>query len=64
MHDIRFIREAPDAFDAALERRHLPPMASKLLQIDGDRRALQAVIQDMQSRRNIASKKIPEVLNL
>ena len=61
MHDIRFIREAPDAFDAALERRHLPPMASKLLQIDGDRRALHAVIQDMQSRRNIASKKIGSV---
>ena len=58
MHDIRFIRETPDAFDAALKRRNLPPMASKILQIDSDRRALQAEIQDMQSRRNIASKEI------
>lgn len=58
MHDIRFIREAPDAFDAALKRRNLSPMADNILQIDSDRRALQAQIQDMQSRRNIASKEI------
>ncbi len=58
MHDIRFIRDTPDAFDAALKRRNLPPMAGKILQIDSDRRALQAEIQDMQSRRNTASKEI------
>ena len=58
MHDIRFIRETPDAFDAALKRRKIPPMANKILQIDSDRRALQAEIQDMQSRRNVASKNI------
>ena len=56
MHDIRFIRETPDAFDAALKRRNLAPMAKKILQIDSDRRVLQAQIQDMQSRRNIVSK--------
>ena len=58
MHDIRFIRDTPEAFDAALKRRNLPPMANEILQIDSDRRALQAEIQDMQSRRNIASKDI------
>jgi seryl-tRNA synthetase len=58
MHDIRFIRDKPDAFDAALKRRKLSPMANKILQIDSDRRALQTQIQDMQSRRNIASKEI------
>ncbi len=58
MHDIRFIRETPHEFDAALKRRKLTPMASELLKIDSDRRALQAQIQDMQSRRNIVSKKI------
>ena len=58
MHDIRFIRENPDAFDAALARRRLPPLAAEINQIDADRRALQARIQDMQSRRNQASKDI------
>jgi seryl-tRNA synthetase len=58
MHDIRFIRENPDAFDAALARRRLPPIAAEINQIDADRRALQARIQDMQSRRNQASKDI------
>ena len=58
MHDIRFIRENPDAFDAALKRRKLTPMAGKILKIDSDRRALQAQIQEMQSYRNQASKEI------
>ena len=58
MHDIRFIRENPDAFDAALKRRKLAPLAGKILKTDSDRRALQAQIQEMQSRRNQASKEI------
>ena len=58
MHDIRFIREKPDEFDAALQRRKLLPMAHDIIKIDTDRRALQAQIQDMQSRRNIVSKEI------
>ena len=58
MHDIRFIRENPDAFDAALERRNIEPMAAAILKLDADRRALQGQIQDMQSRRNQASKDI------
>jgi seryl-tRNA synthetase len=58
MHDIRFIRENPDAFDAALKRRKLAPMAGTILKTDNDRRALQAQIQEMQSRRNQASKEI------
>ena len=58
MHDIRFIREKPDEFDAALQRRQIAPMASSILAIDSDRRALQVQIQDMQSRRNVVSKEI------
>ncbi|MDC0954923.1 serine--tRNA ligase [Alphaproteobacteria bacterium] len=58
MHDIRLIRENPDAFDAALKRRKLAPMAGEILKTDSDRRALQAQIQEMQSRRNQASKEI------
>ena len=58
MHDIRFIRENPDAFDAALKRRKLAPMAGEILKTDSDRRALQVQIQEMQSRRNQASNEI------
>ncbi|MGB2262617.1 MAG: serine--tRNA ligase, partial [Candidatus Puniceispirillaceae bacterium] len=58
MHDIRFIRDNPDQFDAALERRGLDPVASTILEIDGKRRGLQARLQEMQSRRNQASKEI------
>jgi len=58
MHDIRFIRENPDAFDAALKRRKLTPMASEILEADSNRRSLQAKIQEMQSRRNQTSKEI------
>lgn len=58
MHDIRFIRENPDAFDAALARRNLPASSAHILDIDKQRRALQSQIQEMQSRRNVASKEI------
>lgn len=58
MHDIRFIRENPEAFDAALARRGLPAMSGDILHMDQQRRALQGKIQDLQSRRNVASKEI------
>ncbi len=34
MHDIRRIREAPEAFDAALARRGGTPMAARILELD------------------------------
>ena len=58
MHDIRLIRENPDAFDAALSRRNIEPTAAIILDIDSRRRQLQGEIQDLQSRRNQASKEI------
>jgi len=58
MHDIRFIREHPETFDAALARRGLPAMSADILEMDQQRRALQGKIQELQSRRNVASKEI------
>ncbi|MEX0502482.1 serine--tRNA ligase [Alphaproteobacteria bacterium LSUCC0719] len=58
MHDIRFIRDHPEDFDAALARRGIDPLASAILEIDSRRRALQGEIQELQSRRNQASKEI------
>jgi seryl-tRNA synthetase len=58
MHDIRFIRENPAAFDAALARRGLPPIAAELIDLDERRRALSTEAQVAQARRNEASKAI------
>lgn len=58
MHDIRFIRENPEIFDAGLKRRGLEPLAEKLIAIDEERRALTTEVQIAQSRRNEASKLI------
>jgi len=58
MHDIRWIREAPQDFDAALARRGLAPASSEILDLDSERRQLQTAVQDKQARRNEASKLI------
>ncbi len=58
MHDIRFIRENPADFDAALARRGLDPLAKALIALDEERRAVTTQVQVAQSRRNEASKLI------
>ena len=58
MHDIRFIRENPEQFTRAMQRRFLTVTADQILDIDSQRRSLQVEIQDMQSRRNVVSKDI------
>src|ERR1700749_4387100 len=58
MHDIKSIRENPEAFDAALKRRGLAPLSSSLLAIDEKRRAAILKSEQTQARRNAASKEI------
>ncbi|HUI12706.1 MAG TPA: serine--tRNA ligase [Xanthobacteraceae bacterium] len=58
MHDIRFIRENPEAFDAALARRGLPSEAKRLIALDEERRAAIQQLEAAQARRNAASKEI------
>ncbi|SKB29532.1 serine--tRNA ligase [Sphingopyxis flava] len=58
MHDIRLIRENPEAFDAGLARRGLGPMSSEILAADASLRALQTEMQAALARRNEASKAI------
>ena len=58
MHDLRAIRENPDAFDEALSARGAEPVAGKILAIDERRRALTTRLQEGQERRNEASKAI------
>ena len=58
MHDIRWIRENPEAFDRGLKRRGLEPQAARLLAIDERRRAIIQKLEAAQARRNAASKEI------
>ena len=58
MHDIRLIREDPDAFDAMLARRGLSPMSAEILDIDADRRACITQAERAQAERNAASKEV------
>jgi len=58
MHDIKAIRENPEAYDSAWSLKGLGPQSPELLRLDGDLRAAQTAVQLLQSRRNDASKQI------
>ena len=60
MHDIKSIRDNPQAFDASLKRRGLSPVSALLLAIDERRRAAILASEQAQARRNAASKEIGE----
>ncbi len=58
MHDIRAIRDDPERFDQGVALRGLSPMSSELLALDEKRRSVVTQVQDLQNRRNAASKEI------
>ncbi|PPQ45447.1 serine--tRNA ligase [Rhodopseudomonas palustris] len=58
MHDIKAIRDNPQAFDAAFTRRGLAPIAGSLIKLDEARRAAVQAAEQAQARRNAASKEI------
>jgi seryl-tRNA synthetase len=60
MHDIRFIRENPEAFDRGLTRRGLTPLSEPLIALDEKRRGAIQAAEAAQARRNAASKEIGE----
>jgi len=60
MHDIKWIRDNPDAFDGALKRRGLAPESTRLIALDEKRRSAIVKVEQAQARRNAASKEIGE----
>jgi len=58
MHDIRFIREHPAAFDAGLKKRNLAPLSAELLEIDKRRRGAISESETIQSKRKALSQQI------
>ena len=58
MLDIKWIRENAEALDAALAKRGAEPLSAGLIALDEKRRSVVQSLQDMQARRNAASKEI------
>ena len=58
MHDIRTIRDNPDAFDAALSRRGLAAVSSDILKLDEARRAKIQAAETAQAEANKAAKQV------
>jgi seryl-tRNA synthetase len=58
MHDLKAIRDNPEAFDAGLKRRGLAPMAADLIALDLERRRLVQAAEELQALRNSLSKDI------
>ncbi|MGU3325599.1 serine--tRNA ligase [Methylobacterium mesophilicum] len=58
MHDIRAIRDNPDAFDRDLARRGLAPLSSALIALDEARKSAVSAAQANQERRNALAKEI------
>jgi seryl-tRNA synthetase len=58
MHDVKSIRERPEAFDDGLRARGLAPLSRQVLALDADRRACATELQEWQKARNDASKQI------
>lgn len=58
MHDIRFIRDNPEAFDAGLKARFLAPQSADILALDAKRREAITRQQEAEQGRNALSKQI------
>ena len=61
MHDIRLIRDDPEAFDAAMARRGLEAQADAIIARDKAKRDALTVFQEHQARRNALSKEFGEI---
>jgi len=60
MHDIKAIRENPEAFDKAMARRGLPNRSAEILALDSERRSHVVNQQQSETERNAISKQIGE----
>jgi seryl-tRNA synthetase len=58
MHDIRLVRTNPEAFDAAMARRGLAPLAAGILALDARVREAQTRVQALLAERNEIGKSV------
>jgi seryl-tRNA synthetase len=62
MFDLKWIRENPEALDGSLTRRGAEAAAADILKLDTERRGVQTRLQELQNRRNAASKEIGKAI--
>ena len=62
MFDTKWIRDNPEAFDKGLKDRGLEPASARVIELDDQRRAHLAKLQEAQARRNAASKEIGKAM--
>ena len=62
MHDLKYIRENPEAFDAELKRRGHPARAFAIIEHDAGRRDVMTEMQVAQAQRNNLSKLIGDAI--
>lgn len=58
MHDLKWIREHPAAFDKGLSHRGIDPLSNTILALDESHRAALSEMQELQSQRNSLAKDI------
>ncbi len=61
MHNIQWIRDNADAFDAAMQKRKLPPQSAAMLALDEEKRRLLTQLQQLQQQRNEAARHIGQI---
>ena len=62
MLDIKFVRENPDAVDAAMANRQTSWDREHFFALDEERRSVIAEVEQLQATRNAESKKIGELM--
>ena len=60
MHDVKAIREDPQAFNEAMTRRGVKSAADEIVALDDARRSAVAQLQERQAKRNALAKQIGE----
>jgi seryl-tRNA synthetase len=61
MLDLKWIRENPEKFDAAMKSRSAPFKAIEILAIDEEKRKKTFLIQELQAKRNKMAQQIAEI---
>lgn len=56
MLNIKWIRENKELFDEKLSQRFIEPMSSKIAMLDGEKRKITSLIQELQHARKVKSK--------
>ena len=60
MLDIKWIRENPEKFDAAMQKRGATFKASDILTLDEEKRKKISIIQELQTKRNKFAQEMAE----